>query len=316
MCSTAVDGALTALETALDAVAADASPVGDQAQLDRVRRLATASNRLAAQLIRSVRAAENRQSAEHDGLKSMRSWLRTHTRIPDGAAKRLVETGRALEHLPATEAAFTAGAIGAEQVAAIAPITTPDRLAQAAEAGVDVPAVEAELVGIARQVSHQRLRAAVHFYTERLDPDGVEPDPTEGRTFTMSRLLGGTWTGSFVLDAVGGEKLATAIEAIAAASRCAGDERTAAQRRGDALVQLADLQLASGDLPTLRTVKPHVIVTVPLADLIDPATGPGAARTGMDAQLSAARARWLACDAKVTRMVLDADGLPLDVGRE
>ncbi|NEK59520.1 DUF222 domain-containing protein, partial [Geodermatophilus sabuli] len=36
---------------------------------------------------------------------------------------------------------------------------------------------------------------------------------------------------------------------------------------------------------------------------------------GFGATLSAARARWLACDATLTRLVLDPDGLPLDVGR-
>jgi hypothetical protein len=162
----------------------------------------------------------------------------------------------------------------------------------------------------------QRLRAAVHFYTQRLDPDGAEPDPTEGRQLSMSRLLEGTWRGAFELDAVGGEKVATAIEAIAAASRCAGDLRTAAQTRDDALVQLADLALASGQLPMLRTVKPHVIVTIPLTDLTDPATHPGAARTGLDGRISAATARRLACDARISRMLLNADGMPLDVGRE
>jgi hypothetical protein len=35
-------------------------------------------------------------------------------------------------------------------------------------------------------------------------------------------------------------------------------------------VQLADNTLAAGDLPILRTVKPHVVVTIPLADLVDP----------------------------------------------
>jgi hypothetical protein len=315
MRSTVVADALAAVEAAMDALAAEDDPVDDAARLDRVRRLATARNRLDARLTAAVRDAECHQSAEYDGLGSMRSWLRTHTRIPDPAAKRLIDTGRALESLPAAEAAFAAGTIGAEQVTAIAPIVTPARLEQAAALGVDVPAVEAELVGIAAQVSHQRLRAAVHFYTARLDPDGAEPDPTEGRTFTMSRLLGGTWTGTFVLDQVGGEKLATAIEAISAASRCAGDTRTAAQRRGDALVQLADLALAAGRLPTLRTVKPQLIVTIPLADLADPATNPGAGRTGLDAQLSAAKARWLACDSTVTRIVLRPDGLPLDLGR-
>jgi hypothetical protein len=66
----------------------------------------------------------------------------------------------------------------------------------------------------------------------------------------------------------------------------------------------------------LRTVKPHVIVTIGLDDLADPATGHGAGRTGLGATISAARTRWVACDAGITRIVLDPDGLPLDVGRE
>jgi hypothetical protein len=57
------------------------------------------------------------------------------------------------------------------------------------------------------------------------------------------------------------------------------------------------------------------VVTVPLSDLVDPTTGPGAASTGFGATISAARARWMACDGSLTRIVLDADGLPLDVGR-
>jgi hypothetical protein len=316
MRSTSSGDAFLALEAAVDALLAeDVDGLSDAQRLDRVRAWARLQNKVAAGLTREVRAAESHQSAEHDGLKSMRSWLRTHTRIPDGAAKRLLDTGRALESLPAAEAAFAAGRIGAEQVTALAPIVSPKRLEQAAAAGVDLPAIEAELVGIAEQLSCQRLRAAVHFYTERLDPDGVEPDPTEGRSFTMSRLLEGRWHGVFDLDEVGGEKVATAIESIAAASRCAGDERTAAQRRGDALVQLCDLALASGQLPTLRTVKPHVIVTIDAEALTDAAPQPHAARTGMDAQLSAAKARWLACDSTVSRIVLGPDSLPVDLGR-
>src|SRR4051794_21868893 len=100
MCSTAVDDALAALEAALDALSAEEPPPDDAGRLDRVRRLAAADNRLSAQLTGAVRAAENHQSAEYDGLKSMRSWLRTHTRIPDRAAKRLIENGRALQFLP------------------------------------------------------------------------------------------------------------------------------------------------------------------------------------------------------------------------
>src|SRR3954469_21654043 len=302
MCSITGGGAFAALEAAVDQLlTGDIDGLSDGERLGRVRAWARIQNKVAAALTREVRAAEHHQSSEHDGLKSMRSWLRTHTRLPDPAARRLIDTGRALSALPAAEAAFVSGLIGPHQGAAIAPIPAPERLERAAAQGVDVAAVEAELVAVAARLPHQRLRAAVHYYTARLDPDGPEPDPTAGRTLTLSRLLDGRYTGRLELDAIGGEKVATAIEAIAAAPRCAGDDRTAAQRRGDALVQLADLYLASGQLPMLRTMKPHVVVTIPLADLVDPATNPGAGRTGMDAQLSAARARWVACDATVTR---------------
>ena len=41
----------------------------------------------------------------------------------------------------------------------------------------------------------------------------------------------------------------------------------------------------------------------------------GAARTGFGDTLSAARARWVACDATITRIVLGPDGVPLEHGR-
>ena len=308
---------MSELQSALDALAADdldALTAGEQ--LDRIRSLVAAQNKLAAVVTRAVRRADQAQAPEHDGLKSTKSWLRTHTRLSDAAARRLVEAGRALEALPAVQQVFTAGAISAEAVAAIAPVATPDRLTRAAEQGVDVGEIAATLAVLATEVSHQRLREAVGYYTRHLDPDGTEPDPTDGRSFTMSRLLGGGFTGSFALDAVGGEKVATTIESIAAASRCAGDTRTAAQVRGDALVQLCDLALASGRLPILRTVKPHVGVLIGIEDLLDPATGPDTATTGLGAAISAARARWIACDATVGRIVLGPDSVTVDMGRD
>ena len=92
--------------------------------------------------------------------------------------------------------------------------------------------------------------------------------------------------------------------------------RGRSQQQADAFVQLADNALAAGNLPFLRTVKPHVVVTIDLADLLDPHTGHGAARTGFGASISATRARWLACDGGVARIVFGPDGQPTDLGRE
>ena len=70
-----------------------------------------------------------------------------------------------------------------------------------------------------------------------------------------------------------------------------------AQQLGDAFVQWADITLAAGPAPILRTVKPHVVVT-------DRRRRPGRprhrprrrARWASAPLISAARARWLACD--------------------
>ena len=68
-------------------------------------------------------------------------------------------------------------------------------------------------------------------------------------------------------------------------------------------------------MPILRTVKPHVIVTIDIDDFVDPATGQCAAETGFGASISAARARWLACDGNVTGVVIGPESQPLDMGR-
>jgi hypothetical protein len=200
-------------------------------------------------------------------------------------------------------------------VAVIAPITRPGHVAAAAGQGVDPAAVDAALAAVAGSRPHAELGQVVHHYLERLDPDGPEPDPTEGRTLVIVQHADGSISGRFDLDVIGGEKVQAALESIGQAHRPAGDTRSRGQRQADALVQLADNALAAGDLPFLRTVKPQVIVTIGIDDLADPQPGPGAARTGFGARISAGRARWLACDGNITRIVIGPDGQPLDVGR-
>jgi hypothetical protein len=244
----------------------------------------------------------------------MTSWLRGHGRLSNAAAKRIVRAGRVLEHLPAVAAGFTAGSINLEQVDVIAPVTEPARLAAAADAAIDLAAIDATFAEVAASRPHGELVAVVHRCLAWLDQDGPEPDPTEGRSLTIVKHADGSSSGRFELDAVGTERLQTAIEAIDQADRPAGDTRTKAQRQADAFVQLCDNQLAAGSLPQTRGKKPQIGVIVPLADLIDPSVGPATAEGGFGAILSAARARWIACDADITRIVLGPDGQPLDYG--
>jgi hypothetical protein len=193
-------------------------------------------------------------------------------------------------------------------------VVAPQRTAAAAEQGVDLAEVAVVLADTASTRPHTDLSKLVHHYLACLDPDGVEPDPAEGRSLIIAKHADGSVSGRFELDAVGGEKVQSVLESYVQADRPAGDLRTRAQQLGDAFVQAADVLLASGQAPILRTVKPHVIAMIDLDDLTDPATGPGAADMGFGAAISAARARWLACDGTISRVIM-GDGQVLDHGR-
>ena len=145
--------------------------------LDRTSQLVRAANRIMAELTRTVRRADVVQAAEHDGLASMASWLRGHVRLSAVELARRGRNGRALEQLPALRAAFTAGAVNAEQVAVVAPVAAVEVQAEAVGQGVDLAAVDATLTEVAATQPHAQLARVVGHYLARLDPDGPEPDP-------------------------------------------------------------------------------------------------------------------------------------------
>src|SRR3954466_14720863 len=149
--------------SALDGLAADDLHGLPSAELlDRTAELVRARNRIDAGLARTVRRAELAQAPEHDGLKTMQSWLRGHARLSPAAAGQLVRNGRALEFLPAVAAGCSAGRltpqsaglITAEQVGVLAPVTRPEHLAAAADQGVELAEVDAVLADVAATRQH------------------------------------------------------------------------------------------------------------------------------------------------------------------
>jgi hypothetical protein len=245
----------------LDALAADdlGGLVASQV-LARTTLRVKARSRIDAELARTVRKGENIQAPEHDGLKPMRSWPRGHARLSAREAHRLVSNGRALEQLPAVAAGFAVGVVTAEQVAVVTPVAAVTGLEAQAEAvgqGVELAAVDATLAAVAATQVHAQLGRVVAHFLARLDPDGTDPDPTEGRSLTLSKHADGRLSihgaldavgldavgldavgldavglDAVGLDAVGGEKLCAVLESMVPASRPAGDRRTRAQQRG------------------------------------------------------------------------------------
>jgi hypothetical protein len=308
------------LRSALDGLAElDLDALSEDALLDLVGELSTATNRMAAALTTAVRAADRREAYRRDGAVSMKSWLRGSCRMAPDQATATVSAGRRLEQLPETMAAFAAGEINATHARVITRAMTPGRLAKAADAGIDLGETDSILAALARATAPNETARGVAQWVAGVDPDGTLDDAADTRRrFSMAAGLDGRVHLRGELDAVGGEYLHTALAALMNGDRPAGDLRTHAERQGDALVALARGALDSGGLPLVRGERPHVRVTIDLMALCAErgAAGVSGGSLGWAGPINPETARRLACDAGVSRIITGPSGLPLDSGRE
>ncbi|SOD99052.1 HNH endonuclease signature motif containing protein [Blastococcus haudaquaticus] len=311
---------MSELRSALDELAGiDLAELSAEALLDLTAELVTASNRIAAALTSVVRAADTREAYQRDGAVSMKAWLRGSCRMAPEVATATVSTGRRLEQLPATSAAFAAGEIGAAHARVITRAMTPDRLAKAADAGIDLAETDGILADLARATAPHETARGVKAWVAGVDPDGTLDDAADTRRrFTMATGLDGRVHLRGELDAAGGEYLHTALGALMNGDRPAGDLRSHAERQGEALVALARGALDAGGLPTVRGERPHVRVTIDLMALCAErgAAGFWGGSLGWAGPINPETARRLACDAGVSRIITGPSGLPLDSGRE
>ncbi|MFC7571954.1 DUF222 domain-containing protein [Klenkia terrae] len=305
------DDVAAVIDALLTAVDAELSSATSAQLLDRARGLARAQNLITTELARVVAHAETHEAASADGLTGMRPWLRGHVGATGPEAAAVLAAGRVLERMPVLAAAAAEGAVSHGQLGVIGRILTADVWATGEAAGMDMTAADQAVTDTITGDHPRTLTQVCQRIADLIDPDGPAPaDPTAGRFLRITRRADGSRTIRGSLDAAGGEKAEAALESIAASSRCDGDLRTSEQRSADALVQLADLQLAAGNLPVLRKVKPQLTALIQLEDLADPTGVAAAATLGSGATASSLVARQAACDADIARIVLGPDSLP------
>lgn len=237
------------------------------------------------------------------------AWLRLRCRLRGCAAAERVRVGRQLEELPETAAAFSRGEISYQHAAVLS------RCAE--EVGTEpLRQVESALVEAAREVDPGRLRLATRYLRHCLDPDGSLSQAEREfsrRHLYLSQTLDGLYVLDGLLDVEGGETLRTALEALMGPPAPA-DRRSSAQRRADALVELARCQLDAGGLPETGGEKPHLTLVSELRTLRrEPQSPP--AELDWRQLLPGERARRLACDVQLTPVLVGADWRPLAVGR-
>ncbi|QUQ66044.1 HNH endonuclease signature motif containing protein [Kutzneria sp. CA-103260] len=175
--------------------------------------------------------------------------------------------------------------------------------------------VETELLDKARTFDGAALRMLGQRILQLLDQDGKEPDDPDlaepAREFHYTNRRDGSMVFRGKFDPESGATLEAMLSPLAKPAS-ASDTRTTAQRQGDALAEIIDLAAGSDSLPDEGGEKPHLALTMPLADFL---AQRGTAEMDGSGPLNAASARRIACDSTVLRVVLGAQSQPLDIGR-
>ncbi|TME49847.1 MAG: DUF222 domain-containing protein, partial [Chloroflexi bacterium] len=288
------------LEQAVDRVAKlEVDQVSDGCLGDELVRLRRSIDRLEAEFSRRLQRFERLRGHVAGGAASLVAWLRENCRLSLRGAATRAGVARSLASLPGAEELFNTGAIGFRHAAVLAQAVAEIGEEPVAQAG-DI------LLEAARRLDPDRLRLLTKHLRHCVDPDGALDQTRrdyERRRLHVSAILDGMCVVNGLLDAEGGALLRTALEALM--RPLPDDQRNAAQRRADALVELARRQLQSGDLPAMGGERPHLMITSELGTLAGLRPAP-AAELRWHGTLPAESVRRIACDAAVVAAAIPA----------
>ncbi len=252
-----------------------------------------------------------------DGARSSAGWIAADAEAARAGAVRDVKLGRALTSMPETDAALSNGSLGAAKARLLA-----DAAKHAPDAFVRD---ESLLVANAQSLRVDAAKSMLEFWKARANPDDAddaEQRRFEARAVFLSQTLDGMWRLDGMLPAELGEVLAGELDrrsrALYESDKALADAngtplaRTAAQRRVDALVELALHASVNEDGATIN--RPAVTAVIHVDQVTDPATQPGdpVGRSEHGQPVTKTTAQRLLCDCAMSRVVLDANSARVD----
>jgi Domain of unknown function (DUF222)/HNH endonuclease len=300
--------ALVMLEAALDALnAADAASLPGAIQAECLRALERAEAKHTAARARVLASFTAQGGFEGDGQGCARSWLKWQTRITGGAAAAAAGWARRLAAHPRVARALAAGDVSASwarEICAWADLLPEGKRPAADEILLGAAAGGAALADLAG-LAHEMLARCAGPGEDT--GDGFEDRGLDlGVTFRHAGRLNGDLTP---------ECTAALSAVLGALGKKAGpeDERTASQRRHDALEEACRRLIAAGHIPGRAGQPTQIQLHLTLGQLRhlhgadDTETAWAAGRAAGDGHpgwpTSRAAAQAYACDAQITPIV-------------
>lgn len=287
--------------------------------LDEVRAMVAARDALDAAISESLLAIEESGVHREEDASTVQTWARREVRLDAADTRSRLRSARAMRRLPAMAEAHRDGRISAEHVKAF-----DFALRHVGES--ETVELEPALLDVALAGEPAELRRVARRFKDVMHPEALDEAWLRGmerRDLQLHRFEDGWHVNGFLPIQAGARLQAFLTAASVPGEAC--DERTAAQRRVDALDDLLDRVLAEG-LPTDGTVAPQLHVIVEAGTLRE-ALAPNAQSTfeaGEPAVLvgfgmiGRSLLRHLACGATLTPVLverIEPNLKILDVGR-
>ncbi|MGH9085208.1 MAG: DUF222 domain-containing protein [Acidimicrobiales bacterium] len=256
-----------------------------------------------------------------DGARTAAAWLAAKQHLPVQTARQRLRHARAMRTLPEVERAWRVGEIDRTHLITLLGARTP-RTRDAFETDHKV------LLDAARTMGFADFKRRCDVWESLVDPDGAEQGADadrDAREVHLSQSFGGMWFGRMTLDPISGEIVQRTLSPIErelfdadwaeAKERLGRDpmvfelRRTPAQRRADALVEMATrARTAPADgrrpAPLFSVLVGYETLAGPTLELFNRTVlTPGTA------------ARWLT-EADVERIVFDTPSRVIDVGAQ
>ncbi|WP_281894385.1 HNH endonuclease signature motif containing protein [Phytohabitans aurantiacus] len=285
--------------------------------IDAIHTVHDAEQMLTAVKLHLIREIDGRNLPITQEAASTAVWLREQLHVSINAARRTVDLAKTLDQRPTLDAALSTAAVTVEQAHIVA--KTVHDLADENSADV-VDLAEKTLIAdftdwepaTFRKAAERILAHVAPEVADEADRRAAERDEKRAqrtRAFTLTNNGDGRYRVTGWLDAEAAAIVNAALDPL-----CKPDlERTPAQRRADALVEVCRLALHTEQLPDNGGDRPQVAVTVPY-DVVRKELGVGQLDSGE--RLTAEQVRRLACDAHILPIVLGGQGQILDVGQQ